>query len=1106
MIRLLPLLLACLLTTAPALAQEKPDHDPRPLQRTQHTPRPQLAGQSALQDLLRSRADRPLSLNATSTKQGPAATPSSRSLRARTSALGAAPAAKEANFRVRRAENGTVRWMEGLLWEASLGKQAALEAYAGAAQTALAAYAGALRLDDPARELRTSEVTTDELGFIHVRFDQVYDGVPVWGRDLVAHFDGSGQLYIVNGAYEPTPRDLETMPSISADVAWQQAIERLQRENRWAPVDEALAQTLGLQGAAPRLVIYPDAEQGMRLAYEVSIHPNLAEWYSYFVDAQSGEVLHRIARHCMLFPEAHAHDVLPNPDVRLADSGASAVSSDVRAAPLRRGTFTNASASDLNGQVQNIRVHQDDDGTYLLFSDLDNIGAFNLQAGLPDNGGAVTLTANNTDLGPNANVSYVLSNDNTWSDPVSVSAHANMTVTYNYFKNTFGRRAINDENQSIFSIVHITENGQPVDNAFWNGRSVIYGDGRNAFSPLAGALDVAAHEFSHGVIQHTAGLVYELQSGALNESFSDVFGVLVEREDFLLGEDVVLGGRSALRNLLQPDDPSVLSPQPAHMRDFRVLPNTEEGDNGGVHVNSGIPNRAAALVIDALGLDRAGAIYYRALSTYLTRSSQFGDARQSLVQAATDLYGATSAEASTVAQAFDAVGVGAGQDMSDPNENDVPPMTDGLSLITFVIPDGSALSLPNGAIAWVDPATGTAEVFSDPGAVARVGTDERSGSQLSMPADGQSIWFINPDQKLAFIDLAGRDASNLSGAPVNVFENLQIEQEGDLWNAAIAPDESSVALTSAYENDATLYFSQDGQTTTALPLKPETTQQGIESETVVYPDFLVWAPFRTTGSDPNTLKIAFDALNEQSLEGIDFTYWSIYEISFDLQNNSVGIYSLIPAQPTSVHIGSIDYSNADPDVVTYSHVEGTTHDIILADFERSIKIPLGLPTAPGTAPQDAEAPTFSPDDATLVFSSPSNRALVFYERATGRLSQLSFADFNIAPTLPYWFTFSTTATANEEEETLPTASRLRSSFPNPFTTSTTLQFDVAEPGRVTLQVFDVLGREVARLLDEPMAPGTHEAIFEAGTLAPGTYLTRLQAGGTVQTRTVTLLR
>ena len=1106
MTRFLPLLLACALTAVPALAQEKPDHDPRPLQRTEHTPRPQLTDRSAMQDLLRSRADRPLFLDATPAKQGPASIPSTPSLRARTSALGATSTAKKANFRVRRAENGTVRWMEGRLWEAGLGKRAALEAYAGAAQTALTAYAAALRLDDPARELRTSETMADDLGFVHVRFEQVYNDVPVWGRDLVAHLDESGRLYVINGAYEPTPRGLETTPSVSADVARQQAVEDLQREQRWAPVEGPLAEALGLRDPAPHLVIYPDAKQGMRLAYEVSIHPNLAEWYSYFVDAQSGEVLHRVARHCTLFPEEHAHAAPPSLDVLAAGSTASStVFSDVRITPPSRGTFTNANASDLNGQAQNIRVHQADDGTYLLFSDLDNIGAFSLP-NLPDNGGAVTLSAGNADLDRNTSLSYVLSNDNTWSDPASVSAHANMATTYNYFKSTFGRRAINDENQSIASIVHVTRDGQPMDNAFWNGRFIAYGDGQSAFSPLAGALDVAGHELTHGVVEHTANLVYELQPGALNESFSDVFGVLIEREDFLLGEDIVLGGRSGLRNLRQPDDPTVLSPQPAHMRDFQVLPNTEQGDNGGVHVNSGIPNRAAALVIEALGADKTGQIYYRALSTYLTRTSQFGDARQGLVQAATDLYGAGSAEASTVGQAFDAVGIGAGEDMSNPDENDVPPVAGDFSLITFVIPDGSTLDVPNGAIGWVDPASGTFGVFSDPGAVARVATDDFSGSQLSTPADGQSIWFINPDRKLAFIDLTGRDVASLNDAPVSVFENLQIEQEGDLWNAAIAPDGSIVALTSAYENDATMYFSEDGQTTFELPLEPETTQQGIEDESILYPDVIAWAPFRTTGGDLDDLKIAFDALNEESLDHSSFTYWSIYEIFFQFQENSVGIYSLIPAQPTSVHIGNVDYSSTDPDVVTYNTIVDDVWDVVVADFEQSDKTELGLPDVQGISLQDAERPAFSPDDATLVFSSPANQALLFHERATGRLSQLSFADFNIAPTSPYWFTFSATATANEEREALPTASRLRTSFPNPFTTSTTVQFDVAEPGHVTLQVFDILGREVARLLDKPMTPGTHEAVFEAGTLAPGTYLTRLQAGGTVQTRTLTLLR
>src|SRR5690606_22337173 len=120
------------------------------------------------------------------------------------------------------------------------------------------------------------------------------------------------------------------------------------------------------------------------------------------------------------------------------------------------------------------------------------------------------------------------------------------------------------------------------------------------------------HEMTHGVIQGSANLVYEFQSGALNESFADVFGVMVDREDLMIGEDIMLPAYgTALRDLLHPDNPAVMSRQPASMTQYLNLPASD--DNGGVHSNSGIPNRAAALIINAIGREKAEKIYYRAL-------------------------------------------------------------------------------------------------------------------------------------------------------------------------------------------------------------------------------------------------------------------------------------------------------------------------------------------------------------------------------------------------------------------------------------------------------------------------------------------------------------
>ena len=181
---------------------------------------------------------------------------------------------------------------------------------------------------------------------------------------------------------------------------------------------------------------------------------------------------------------------------------------------------------------------------------------------------------------------------------------------------------------------------------------------------------------THGVIEHTAGLIYENQSGALNESFADVFAAMVDRDDWTLGEDCTRRDPGFLRSLSDPG--RGLRGQPAHMSEYENLPNTEDGDRGGVHINSGIPNRVAYLITEGLSAEGLGTsigreqtekIYYRALTVYLQTSSQFIQARRALIQSAEDLHGAGSPQVRAVAAAWDAVGVadGDGPTPEDPS-------------------------------------------------------------------------------------------------------------------------------------------------------------------------------------------------------------------------------------------------------------------------------------------------------------------------------------------------------------------------------------------------------------------------------------------------------
>lgn len=222
------------------------------------------------------------------------------------------------------------------------------------------------------------------------------------------------------------------------------------------------------------------------------------------------------------------------------------------------------------------------------------------------------------------------------------NAHDFAGTTYDYYYDTHSRNSYDDQGATIVSTANY---GRSYMNAFWNGEQVVYGDE----FPVR---DIVAHELTHAVTEHSANLEYRWQSGALNESFSDIFGAMVDRDDWLMGEDLppnVLGGREAVRDL---SDPPRFG-QPDHTDDWVETCS----DNEGVHTNSGIPNKAYYNIATAVGKDKAERIFYRVLVTYLQPTSSLEDARAAALQAAQDLYGSGSAEYNAVENGFNAVGL-----------------------------------------------------------------------------------------------------------------------------------------------------------------------------------------------------------------------------------------------------------------------------------------------------------------------------------------------------------------------------------------------------------------------------------------------------------------
>ncbi len=267
--------------------------------------------------------------------------------------------------------------------------------------------------------------------------------------------------------------------------------------------------------------------------------------------------------------------------------------------------------------------------------------------------------------------------DGVSADPAVNEAYDYSGDTFDFFLNLFGRNSLDDAGMALISSVHVGEADgrdrfQPLNNAFWDGSQMAYGDGDGeVFHRFTRSLDVVAHELTHGVQSFTSNLLYRGQSGALNEHFSDVFGILVRQwrrketaadASWLIGAEILIPAptRRGIRDMEHPgtayvDDPYLgTDPQPAHMRDLYTGP----ADSGGVHINSGIPNRAFAVCAKSLGghaWGTAGTIWYEAMRQ-LSRTSQFEDLAAITAQIAGQRFDAATKR--RVKAAWKEVGVG----------------------------------------------------------------------------------------------------------------------------------------------------------------------------------------------------------------------------------------------------------------------------------------------------------------------------------------------------------------------------------------------------------------------------------------------------------------
>lgn len=465
-------------------------------------------------------------------------------------------------------------------------------------------HAALYRLADATQQLKVTKVVRDELAMTHVRLQQVVGELPVRGGEAIAHYDAEGALVTVDARTVPGLEGLDVTATLSPEAAVAAAVADMGKsDGRFDPAF--------MEGTPEaKLVVHAASKAPV---YELTVRGGIEDQpvrTVYFVHAKTGVVVEK-------YDNIHT---------------------------------IQGSGTGVLGDTKTLEVGNAN-------------GGYALQDTLRSPNGIVTNTANRRQTLPGTSVTSTTAT--AWTSPAAVDAHAYAAGVYDFYKNVLGRSGIDGNNGAIVSTVNF---GNAYNNAFWDGNQMAYGDGDGrTFRAFSAGLDVVAHELTHGVTERSSNLVYQNQSGAMNESVSDIFGAIIEhyvkpesQKVWTMGESIALGN-VGLRDFADPRTQQ----QPAHMSQYV---NTTD-DNGGVHTNSGIPNNAAYLmtmggrnpvssvqVPAGIGYEKAAKVWYRANTQYFTSTTDFAGAARGTQSAARDLQ-LTQREQDIVECAWIATGV-----------------------------------------------------------------------------------------------------------------------------------------------------------------------------------------------------------------------------------------------------------------------------------------------------------------------------------------------------------------------------------------------------------------------------------------------------------------
>lgn len=757
-------------------------------------------------------------------------------------------------------------------------------------------------IPNPREAFNVSNIIHDDLGVTHIRSVQQFRGIEIYGSETTLHLDKNTER--LTGSLWAVKEKTRTIPEIS----FEQSILIANRDCGKSTVLRELSveerRFLHYDGPAYNLVLFKTDEGDFRLTWEITIRPNFIEEWKYFIDAADGNILRKYNN--------------TNYD----------------------GPLT-GNAPDLNNTTRTVDVFLEN-GMYYLYNAAETMYNPTIDEGL-----IITLDANNTSTTA-LKYTMVSCDDNAWTGhKAAISAHYNAKQAYAYFKTKFNRNSINGKGGNIVSFVNVAEDdGSSMENAFWNGYAVFYGNGGNAFKSLAGALDVAAHELGHGVVSNTANLQYFGQSGAINESFADIFGSMVDRDDWLIGEDVVKTAffpSGALRNMADPHNGGNSNNhfwQPSHLSEIYL----GNDDNGGVHINSGIGNHAYYLFATAVSKEKAELVFYRALEHYLTKTSQFIDLRIAVIESAKDLYGASSAEVTKAAEAFDAIGIYADVPEETPDDYEANPGQQ--NLLIYNTDDNYPFTLYTSPI----PATNYSPLSA-----------KEMKSRVSVTDDGSVGAYVGSDDIIYAISLDSQNPaeSELSGA---YFDNVAVSKDGNRI-AAI----STEIDTAIYVYD---YISEEWGKFTLY--NPTTGDGSMVSGGVLFADAIEF--------DHSGEYLIYDAYNELNSDvSEDISYWDVGFIKvWDNTTNTFGdgsIIKLFTSLPKNVSIGNAVFSKNSPNIIAFDYFYADEYEVDFRIYGANLETG-DMDVI--TANTDLGYPSFSNNDDRIAFTYTQDMG--FYNR------------------------------------------------------------------------------------------------------------------------------